>query len=72
MENPIIFHKDISDEVTEFVRLAYVEFSRERNDLYIHLKNNREEIKTLLHNLDNYCKLQNISEPFYEIIDLNI
>lgn len=72
LENPIIFHKDISDEVTEFVRLAYVAFSRARNDLYIHLKNNREEIKTLLHNLDNYCKLQNISEPFYEIIDLNI
>lgn len=71
LENPIIFHEKISDEVTEFIRLAYVAFSRARNNLYIHLKNTKEDIQTLLGKLEEYCKTKNISEPFYEIIDLN-
>lgn len=71
LENPIIFHKKISDEVTEFIRLAYVAFSRARNNLYIHLKNTKEDIQSLLEKLEEYCKTKNISEPFYEIIDLN-
>lgn len=71
LENPIIFHEKISDEVTEFIRLAYVAFSRARNNLYIHLKNTKEDIQTLLGKLEEYCKTKSISEPFYEIIDLN-
>ena len=71
LENPIIFHEKISDEVTEFIRLAYVAFSRARNNLYIHLKNTKEDIQTLLGKLEEYCKTKNIGEPFYEIIDLN-
>lgn len=71
LKNPVIFHEKISDEVTEFVRLAYVAFSRARNDLYIHLKNTKEDILPLLEKLEEYCKTKNISEPFYEVIDLN-
>lgn len=71
LENPIIFDASIEDSVTEFVRIAYVAFSRARNNLYIHLFNKKEEIQNLLNKLDNYCKENGICEPFYEIIDLN-
>ncbi len=71
LATPIIFHEKINDEITEFIRIAYVAFSRARNDLYIHLKNTKEDIQPLLEKLEKYCKKKNIQEPFYEIIDLN-
>ena len=71
LETPIIFHEKINDEITEFIRIAYVAFSRARNDLYIHLKNTKEDIQPLLEKLEKYCKEKNIQEPFYEIIDIN-
>lgn len=70
LENPNIFDKE-NDSATEFVRIAYVAFSRAKNNLYIHLKNNIIEIQTLLKNLDKYCINNGIYEPFYEVIDLN-
>lgn len=69
--NPIIFSNSIDDKITEFVRIAYVAFSRARNGLYIYLKNDLFEISGLLKKLDNYCKQKNLSEHFYEVIDLN-
>ena len=70
LENPNIFDKE-NDSAAEFVRIAYVAFSRAKNNLYIHLKNNIIEIQTLLKNLDRYCINNGIYEPFYEVIDLN-
>ena len=43
LENPIIFDEK-NDAATEFVRIAYVAFSRAKNNLYIHLKNTKKEI----------------------------
>ena len=71
LENPIIFDSNINDSITEFVRIAYVAFSRAKNNLYIHLKNDATEIDTLLRKLKEYCISNNIKEEFYEIIDLN-
>lgn len=70
LENPNIFDKE-NDSAAEFVRIAYVAFSRAKNNLYIHLKNNIIEIQTLLNNLNRYCVNNVIHEPFYEVIDLN-
>lgn len=71
LENPIIFSNSIDDKITEFVRIAYVAFSRARNGLYIYLKNNLSEISGLLKKLDNYCKQKNLPDRFYEVVDLN-
>lgn len=71
LQSPIIFSDHIDDKTTEFVRIAYVAFSRARNRLYIHLKNDKRELSKLITNLNAYCKEKSLSEPFYEIIDLN-
>ncbi len=70
LENPIIFSDEINDNITEFVRIAYVAFSRAKNKLYIHLHNTKDEIQSLLKILKKYCDDKKI-EKFYEIIDLN-
>lgn len=71
LENPIIFSERIDDKITEFVRIAYVAFSRAKNRLYIHLKNDKSELSRLIDSLNAYCNEKSLSEPFYEIIDLN-
>lgn len=70
LENPVIFD-NINDKVTEFVRIAYVAFSRAKNNLYIHLKKSSSEISTFIKSLNEYSVQKNIKEPFYDIIDLN-
>ena len=70
LENPIIFDEK-NDAATEFVRIAYVAFSRAKNNLYIHLKNTKKEIESMINNLNEYCFKNNINEKIYEIIDLN-
>lgn len=70
LEDPRIFDKQ-NDDAAEFVRIAYVSFSRAKNNLYIHLKNTAEEIETMINNLNEYCKKNDIKETIYEIIDLN-
>ena len=70
LENPRIFDNQ-NDDAAEFVRIAYVAFSRAKNNLYIHLKNTAEEIETMINNLNEYCKKNDIKETIYEIIDLN-
>ncbi|MBD5099718.1 MAG: ATP-dependent helicase [Clostridiales bacterium] len=70
LENPVLFNSEF-DNVMEFARIAYVAFSRARNNLFIHLKNTKAELGTLIANLQDYCFKHNIKEAFYEIIDLN-
>lgn len=70
LENPVII-EDESYDATEFVRIAYVAFSRAINNLYIHLKCEKEDISNMIKNIDDYIEKENI-EKFYDIIDLNV
>ena len=55
---------------SEFVRIAYVAFSRAKNNLYIHLNTDLNGIKSMVEKLNNYIQ-ENHIDKFYEIIDLN-
>jgi len=55
----------------EFQRIAYVAFSRAKNNLYIHVKNNMKAFAPVESALAKYMIENNINEKFYDIIDLN-
>ena len=59
----------ITDETTqdEFTRLFYVACSRAEAELYIHLKNNEQEVKTMKAKLEEYTEKNELS-VFFEFI----
>ena len=60
---------NILDETSEFIRIAYVAFSRAINNLYIHINSKDENIEQMFVALDKYIADNNL-EKFYRIQNL--
>lgn len=63
--NPHIYGMN---EISEFVRIFYVGISRAINELIVVLEGNKEQVKKLEINLNQYMNEENITDKFYEII----
>lgn len=66
--NPKIIDDELYNE-SEFVRIAYVAFSRAINNLYIFIDAYEDNVVTMFKNFDKYIKEKQI-EKFYEIIEI--